>query len=417
MVNRFKGMAWRIAQIGADSADDPQTRLSKYVLMVGFSSAIVVCLFFVGPLYLLFGEPLAAANYIGYSLITLIVMSWFARHHDHDRFGKVMGVLTLLSNLITVLALGNFINSGGAVLWGVAFPLVGTIIFYGVRRIIIWIPFVLLNMSIAILGQPFLRQEINVPPYIITTILLVNLCLIFGITVSALAYFVEQRNLAFALLQGEQQKAENLLLNILPPEIAHVLKNDQATIAKNFEGASIMFADIVNFTPLSASMSAIELVELLNEIFSYFDGLVEHYELEKIKTIGDCYMVAAGGPRERDDHAMILTRMALEVQRYIASRTFKGQSISFRIGINSGAIVAGVIGRKKFIYDLWGDAVNTASRMESHGAMGTVQVTRSTYDLIKASFDCEAKGEIYIKGKGQMEVWHVTGEKANYETS
>ncbi len=191
------------------------------------------------------------------------------------------------------------------------------------------------------------------------------------------------------MLQVEQQKSENLLLNILPPEIARVLKNENRIIADHIEQASILFADVVNFTPMSASMSPTELVSLLDEIFSQFDTLVDKYNLEKIKTIGDCYMVASGVPRPRPDHAQALACLALDMQEYVSQNEIQGHQLQFRIGINSGPVVAGVIGRRKFSYDLWGDAVNTASRMESHGAGGTIQITRSTYELIQHEFLCE----------------------------
>jgi len=180
--------------------------------------------------------------------------------------------------------------------------------------------------------------------------------------------------------------------------------------ADHFEGASILFADVVDFTPMSEQMSPTELVDLLNEIFSYFDELVEKYDVEKIKTIGDCYMVASGSARPRPDHAHVLARLALDMREYVTQRRFGEHIVNLRIGINSGPVVAGVIGRKKFIYDLWGDAVNTASRMESHGSNGTIQITRATYDLIKDEFSCERRGTVYVKGKGEMEAWHIQSD-------
>jgi adenylate cyclase len=154
------------------------------------------------------------------------------------------------------------------------------------------------------------------------------------------------------------------------------------------------------------------MVELLNEAFSFFDSLLDKYEVEKIRTIGDSYMVASGVPRRRPDHAQALVRMALEMRDYVATHTFRsGRRVSFRIGLNSGSVIAGVIGRRKFVYDVWGDAVNVASRMESHGLSGAVQVTRATYELIKDEFVCEPRGAVKVKGKGEMEVWFVTAAK------
>lgn len=220
-------------------------------------------------------------------------------------------------------------------------------------------------------------------------------------------------NLQYTLdsLRMEQEKSENLLLNILPKEIAELLKNKPDSIAQQYGEASILFADVVNFTPMSSQMTPIELVQLLNKVFSQFDNLVEKYDLEKIKTIGDCYMVASGVPRPRQDHAQVITQLALDMQEIVKESDYFGRKLTFRIGINSGPVIAGVIGRKKFIYDLWGDAVNTASRMESNGMGGLVQITSETYNLINDKFICESRGVINVKGKGELHVWFVHGKK------
>jgi sensor domain CHASE-containing protein/class 3 adenylate cyclase len=177
-------------------------------------------------------------------------------------------------------------------------------------------------------------------------------------------------------LKAERERAERLLLNILPESIAKRLKNEQETIADSFEEVTVLFADLVNFTNLSSQISPTEIVGLLNEIFSRFDRVVERYSLEKIKTIGDSYMVVGGLPLPRSDHAEAIAEFALDMQEEIKKfNAEKDQAFSLRIGINTGPVVAGVIGLKKFIYDLWGDAVNTASRMESHGLPGYIQAT------------------------------------------
>jgi adenylate cyclase len=201
-------------------------------------------------------------------------------------------------------------------------------------------------------------------------------------------------------------------LNILPKEIAVILKNESRTIADHYNEVSVLFADMVNFTPMSAEMRPAAMVELLNEIFTHFDSLVENYGLEKIKTIGDCYMVAAGVPRLRVDRAQIIVGLALDMLDYVSNREFNAsRPVNFRIGINTGPVLAGVIGRKKFIYDLWGDAVNIASRMESHGSGGAIQITRETYEAIKDEFICEPRGTVNVKGRGEMEVWFVVSPK------
>ncbi len=210
-------------------------------------------------------------------------------------------------------------------------------------------------------------------------------------------------------LEDRHRQADLLLNNILPASIAETLakKQNRYNIAHYFENVSILFADVVNFTPMSAAMTPVELVSLLNELFTDFDTLVTTYGVEKIKTIGDCYMVAAGAPHATADHAHRLAALALEMQQLIQRKRYQGHALTLRIGINSGNVVAGVIGKNKFIYDLWGDAVNTASRMESHSTSGTIQITRATYELIHERFTCLPQGTIPIKGQGAMEVWHV----------
>ncbi|MCD8486544.1 MAG: DUF3365 domain-containing protein [Desertifilum sp.] len=212
----------------------------------------------------------------------------------------------------------------------------------------------------------------------------------------------------------EQAKSERLLLNVLPKSIAMQLKEGQQTIADWFAEVTILFADIVGFTELSSQVSAKELVNLLNAIFSAFDRLSDRYQLEKIKTIGDNYMVASGLPMARPDHAEAIAEMALAMQQEILRFNAEHHSqLSIRIGINTGPVVAGVIGTRKFIYDLWGDAVNTASRMESHGVPGMIQASESTYQRLQNAYVWQARGRIPVKGKGEMNTYFLLGRKGD----
>ncbi|HET9876751.1 MAG TPA: adenylate/guanylate cyclase domain-containing protein [Mycobacterium sp.] len=238
----------------------------------------------------------------------------------------------------------------------------------------------------------------------VTWFFVLNVGSVIAITFGLLHYFVGRRNFF-------QERSEMLLLNILPREISEALKTEPRAIAAHYDGASILFADIVEFTPIAAAMTPLSLVDLLNDVFQRFDVLVDNYALEKIKTIGDCYMVAAGVPRPRVDHAQALVSLALDMQAEVARRKFGERRLAFRIGINSGPVVAGVIGHKKFSYDLWGETVNMASRMESHGQSGVIQITRNTFDLVSGEFDCEPRGTIAVKGAGFVETWWVTGRK------
>ena len=214
---------------------------------------------------------------------------------------------------------------------------------------------------------------------------------------------VSDRIRAEAALRLEKNKSEGLLLNILPQSIAAKLKKDPSCIAEHFEDVTILFADIVGFTPLSARLKPFELVQLLNQIFSKFDRLAQKYGVEKIKTIGDAYMVAGGLPIPSPNHAEAIADLALDMQGAISQfQKEVGEPFQIRIGINTGSVVAGVIGIKKFIYDLWGDAVNIASRMESSGLPGRIQVSRETYEVLKDKYLFECRGEVKVKGKGKM---------------
>ncbi len=228
-----------------------------------------------------------------------------------------------------------------------------------------------------------------------------------------LQYFVAQRDLSFGLLRLEQEKTEHLLLNILPGEIAIQLKNQPGTIADYYNEVTILFADLVGFTSLSATLPPAEMVGWLNEIFSYFDDLMDRYDVEKIETVGDEYMAACGVPRPCPQHAQRLAQVALDMCAYMERLPARnGQRLRLRIGLHSGPIVAGVIGRKKFAFECFGDTVNTANRMQSHGVPGKIQITPATYERIKDEFLCESRGTIAIKGKGEMETWFLAGRKA-----
>jgi class 3 adenylate cyclase len=210
-------------------------------------------------------------------------------------------------------------------------------------------------------------------------------------------------NEAYNQLKIEQERSESLLLNILPSPIVKRLKQKPTTIADSFTNAGVLFGDIVGFTELSGKITPTELVQLLNQIFSDFDHLADQHNLEKIKTIGDAYMVVSGLPLPRYDYAEAIADMALDMRLTLEQFNQEtGQNFQMRIGIATGPVIAGVIGLKKFIYDLWGDTVNIASRMESHGIANEIQVTEKTYKILRNQYLLEQRGMITIKGKGEM---------------
>jgi class 3 adenylate cyclase len=232
-----------------------------------------------------------------------------------------------------------------------------------------------------------------------------------GFVIGAFAHWYS--NVAHQLEQEvrrEHARSEELLHNILPVPIAERLKRAEETIADHFEETTILFSDIVGFTELSANVTAEELVGLLNRIFSELDVLADRYGLEKIKTIGDAYMVAAGLPEPREDHAEAVAGFALDMVDALDRLCGElGVALTMRIGIHTGPVVAGVIGKRKFSYDMWGDSVNTASRMESHGEPGRIHVSRATYEKLRDRFELSDRGEVEVKGKGRMHTWFLEG--------
>jgi adenylate cyclase len=233
-----------------------------------------------------------------------------------------------------------------------------------------------------------------------------------AIAFTVLASFAKERNEALAALRIEQARSEALLVSVLPRPIAERLKAANGRIADHLDSASIVFADLVNFTPMSERLPPSEVVGMLDDLFSRFDALAERHGMEKIKTIGDCYMAAAGVPDPQEDHARRAALLALDMLETVASWTLPDRSrLQLRIGINSGPVIAGVIGTKRFLYDLYGDAVNTASRMETHSVPGEIQITSATHELLKGEFDCTSRGSITVKGKGEMETWYLVGRR------
>jgi class 3 adenylate cyclase len=229
------------------------------------------------------------------------------------------------------------------------------------------------------------------------------------LALASLAFYSRRSTLAAeAQVRIDREKSEALLLNILPPQIAERLKAGEQPIADGHEEVTVLFADIAGFTPLAKQLPPGELVALLNQLFSGFDASAERHGLEKIKTIGDAYMVAGGLPDPRPDHAQAVAAMAFDMIEIVRGvEVPEGVTLDVRVGIHTGPVVAGVIGRRKFSYDLWGDTVNTASRMESHGQVGTIQVSAATKGALGDGYTCRSRGEIEVKGKGPMEVFEL----------
>jgi guanylate cyclase len=394
-----------LAGIGADPRDDSDTRANK-ALLVLISVLILPVSLLWAVLYLLFGSPVGWVP-LGYFVVLLASIVVFSRTRNFGTFLLVGQLAILLAPTLSMIPLGGFLAAGGVGLWGILAPL-GALVFSDVRTAVRWyVAWAVVFLGSGLAGELLGGVSPTVPRWFTSTMLALNITVGGAIVFTLLAVFANQR-------RDAQARADNLLLNILPRSIADRLKAETRTIADEFSSASILFADVVDFTPLAERLPPAEVVGMLDHLFGHFDVLADRYGLEKIKTIGDCYMVAAGVPSPRPDHARALALMALDMQAAMQSvDEVDHLGLELRIGINSGPVVAGVIGRKRFLYDLWGDAVNTASRMESHGTSGRIQITRATKELVEDEFVCEPRGSIQLKGKGETETWYLVGRRAD----
>ena len=402
----------RLRLVGADPHDDDDLRARK-ALLVLISVLILPVAAVWGALYLAFGSPVGVVPLVYFGVL-LGAIAVFSRTRDFPWLLRVGQIDILLAPTLSMIPLGGFLNSGGVGLWGIVAPL-GALVFSDVGSAARWyVAYLLVFLGSGIVGEVIGPVWPLPPGWFTSTMLALNIAVGGTIVFTLLAVFARERRDALAALRQEQAKAENLLLNILPRSIADKLKAQTQPIADHFESASILFADVADFTPWSERLPPAEVVGYLDHLFSHFDELAERWGLEKIKTIGDCYMVAAGVPTPRPDHARALALMALDMLEAMRSNGDVGHlGLELRVGINSGPVVAGVIGRKRFLYDLWGDTVNTASRMESHGTPGRIQITRATYELLADEFQCEPRGTIAVKGKGEVEAWYLIGPRGD----
>lgn len=399
----------RLSAVGADPSDDQDARLQK-ALLVLIAVLILPIAFVWGFLYLTFGSIWGATALV-YAAISIGSILLFARNRNFELLLWIQLVAILLAPTLSMIPIGGIVSSGGVGIWGIMAPL-GALIFRGAASGIRWFAgYVAIFLGSGITGL-LLAPGAQLPEWFSNLMVILNITVGGTMVFTLLALFAQQREDALAALRIEQERAESLLLNILPRSIAERLKGHPGTIADQFAAASVLFADVVDFTPRTEKLSAAEVVGLLDRLFGQFDTLAERHGLEKIKTIGDAYMVAAGVPTPREDHAQALGRLALDMVEAVAPDGAVGDlELQLRIGINSGPVVAGVIGRKKFLYDLWGDAVNLASRMESQGTPNRIQVSAATRELLEGEFELEHRGRVEVKGKGEMETWYLVGRR------
>jgi len=418
MMSRLPGWLQRLVDVGSLPSDSDETRLQKSVLVLSAMLMAALASIWVGT-YLILGLPESAAIPFVYQLASAASIVAFAQSRRFVLFRRSQLLMSLVFPFVLQWSLGGFENSSAVCLWGLTSPL-GALLFLGARQSVPWFAgFAGLVVLSAAFDSEIAGSAPDIPQGVVIAFFALNL---LGVATTAYVlqqYFVRARERALAelarqhrALELEQEKSERLLLNVLPEPVAARLKEQEGVIADNFDDVTVLFADIVGFTPLAERMPAAELVALLDRVFASWDELAAESGAEKIKTIGDAYMVAAGVPVASDDHAEAVAALALAM--IPAVRRCKpdgGAPLEVRIGIATGPVVAGVIGRSKFIYDLWGDTVNTASRMESHAVPGSIQVTEPTYERLRERFVLRRRGTIEVKGKAAMPSYLLIGQR------
>jgi class 3 adenylate cyclase len=358
----------RLAAIAGLETDTREEALRKRILVLAAATITALSVVWVITYWIL-GLHFAAAIPFAYQLVSIVNLIIVARTGRYRFFRACELGLSLILPFLLQLSLGGFVASSGVVLWSFTAPL-GALLFSTRRAASRWfVAFLLVVVAAGLLDASRGDAGADIPSAIVIVFFVMNVVGVTGTSYFLMHYFVRERDEMAAIVEDERARSERLLLNVLSAEIAERLKAGESVIADRASRVGVLFADIAGFIPLSETMTPDDVVRLLNEVFSVFDELTEEHGLEKIKTIGDAYMVASGLLDSRPSHADDLARMALAMQREMAPFP----QLDLRIGIDIGPVVAGVIGRSKFIYDLWGDTVNTASRMESHGLPNVVQ--------------------------------------------
>jgi class 3 adenylate cyclase len=422
------GFLGRLQNAGIDPDDNEELRLNKSLLMLATGLASFGIILWVA-IYSILGPQFSFTAPFAFQLLLAGNMIFYIKSRNFDFFRTTQLGLFLFLPFIAQWSGGTIISTSGVTLWGLLAP-VGAILCIGVRQSVGWfIAWVVLTgvsgaVDLYLVDYSLIAQKTSVPVRTTVVFFTLNFISVASIIYMLLRLSIAEKRKAQKSLEEahrqiviEQERSEKLLLNILPGAIADRLKNSDKTIADGFADVTVMFADIVNFTQVAANMSPSQVFAMLNRIFSAFDELAEQYGLEKIKTIGDAYMVAGGLNEDIDDYAAAVADLAVAM-RDLLRRDFSinASHLEVRIGIGTGPIVAGVLGKKKFIYDLWGDTVNIASRITAEGVPGMIQCDTTTYHRLAQTFDFHEPQTIYLKGKGNMTVYRLIGRKNATDT-
>lgn len=417
----FSGLTEQIIS----ETDTEEEKLNKTLLVFACGLMTFAAIIWLA-IYWAMGIKFSVAVPLGYQMVSAVSLFHYLKTRNYRFFRSTQVSLFLFVPFIMQWSIGSYVASSGVMLWALLAP-VGVMVFQGPRESIPWFVAYLVLTAVSGFFDYYLAygSQTGVPLRTIAVFFALNFAAMSSIVYIIMSMFVREKARLKAeldqhhqMVEVEKEKSERLLLNILPGPIAERLKDDQSTIADGFADATVMFADIVNFTRLSDELPPAQMVTLLNEVFSSFDALAEKYQLEKIKTIGDAYMVAGGVIGGEADYSEAIVNMALDVRDVIARHPVLGSERSgIHIGIATGPVVAGVIGKKKFIYDLWGDPVNVASRLSSEANAGSINVDEATYRRLKGDYRFDGPHMLPIKGKGTLPVYQLLGRRPEENTA
>jgi class 3 adenylate cyclase len=368
-------------------------------------------------IYWMMGLQFSTNIPLAYQLISLGSLVYYVRSRNFAAFRFIQLALFLFVPFIMQWSIGSSVTSSGVMLWALLAP-IGALVVSGWRDSVPWFIAYIAMTVISGFFDYYLSGggQDGIPMKTIGFFFALNFAAMSSIIYFLVRYFVvemdkikTQLDLQHQLLAEEQKKSERVLLNVLPGSIAQRLKNHQGLIADGYADVTVMFADLVNFTQLTESLSPEQMVSLLNTIFSGFDELCEKYGVEKIKTIGDAYMVVGGLNREQTDYTRDIADLALEMREFLNNHPDLARfKLGIHTGIATGPVVAGVIGTKRFIYDLWGDTVNIASRLTDEAVQDVIQVDKTTYNRIRHGYAFEPPATIHVKGKGEMVMYRLS---------
>jgi class 3 adenylate cyclase len=397
----FPSAFQRLAAVGAVETETEEQRLRRSTLVLSTFLVCALAPFWVAT-YVALGLPVPASIPLAYLVVSIALLVWFARTKRYAPFRTAQLALMLLLPFALQWSLGGFVASSGVSLWALSSAL-GALMYTGTREAVPWFAAYVALLAVSVALEPILEPA-AIPEAVRIAFFAGNLAGPSLVAYLLLQYFVRERD-------REHARSERLLLNVLPSPIADRLKRREGVIADRFPEATVLFADIVDFTSFAAALPPEDVVKLLDNVFTTFDELVEESGLEKIKTIGDAYMVAGGIPLPREDHCEAVAELALAMLHACDGRRRGPDGLRLRFGIATGPVVAGVIGQRKFSYDLWGDTVNTASRMESQGLLGAIQVTARVHELLCDRYRFEPRATIDVKGKGPTPTWLLLGHQ------